>query len=456
MTITRADSRPADGHVGVATSEERHDAPASPAQRYRRVRSWSEHLASPLETEDYVVQSMPDASPTKWHLAHTTWFFEVFLLEPHLDGWQSPNPTFHYLFNSYYNSLGKQYFRPDRGAISRPTVAEVYDYRQRVDEGMASLLGDRADEELGELLPLLDVGLHHEQQHQELILTDLLHMLSKNPLFPVYRPEKTLDEPLATDELQWLAFDGGLVEIGHDGGDEFAYDNEGPRHQVFVQPFRIGSRPVTWGEYLEFMADGGYQRPELWLSDGWAAVQASGWRHPLYWLEEDDGSWSSFGLGGKHPVRPADPACHLGFFEADAFARWAGARLPTEAEWELAAEYRLGAAETRSRGLATANLVDDGYYRPLPLRAAAEPFGQMLGDVWEWTRSAYSPYPGYSPPEGALGEYNAKFMNNQIVLRGGSCATPRSHIRTTYRNFFPSATRWQFSGLRLAQDGGER
>ncbi|MCG8458818.1 MAG: ergothioneine biosynthesis protein EgtB [Holophagales bacterium] len=424
----------------------------TPLSRYRAVRRFTEHLCGPLATEDYVVQSMPDASPTKWHLAHTTWFFEVFLLEPHLAGYEPADRTFHYLFNSYYNSLGRQYFRPERGLISRPTVQEVYDYRHRVDRGMESLLGGRSEEELGELRLLLEVGMAHEQQHQELLLTDLKHMMSKNPLFPVYRQEKGL-EPREVGAALWHSFEGGLHEIGHEPCSSFAYDNEGPRHKVYLEPFELSSRLVTWGEYSEFMADGGYERPELWLSDGWAVVQNEGWRAPLYWLEEEDGSWSTFTLAGKRAVRPQEPACHLSFFEADAFARWAGARLPTEAEWEIAAERLLGRGKTRTEALARSNLADDEHFHPVPLAEGAEPFCQLLGDVWEWTRSAYSPYPGYVPPEGALGEYNSKFMNNQIVLRGGSCATHRSHIRTTYRNFFPASVRWQFSGLRLAKDG---
>ena len=430
--------------------------------RYRAVRGWTETLCGPLEIEDMVVQSMPDASPTKWHLAHTTWFFEVFLLEPHLSGYTSPNPTFHFLFNSYYNSLGEQYFRPDRGKISRPTVAEVRAYRRAVDDGMATLLEGADEATLATILPLLEVGLNHEQQHQELMVTDLKHMFSKNPLFPVYRPELAVPEPAAeaTEPATWLRFDEGLREIGVDGvaasgGAEdsggFAYDNEGPRHKVWLDAFAVASRPVTCGEYVEFMADGGYDEPGPWLSAGWATVQTEGWRAPLYWLAEADGSWSIYTLAGKRPVRPDEPVAHVSLYEADAFARWAGARLPTEAEWEVAATHCLAADP--GGALAAANLADDGRFHPSAPARDAAPFGQWLGDVWEWTRSAYSPYPGYTPPDGALGEYNAKFMNDQTVLRGGSCATPRSHIRATYRNFFPSSARWQFSGLRLARDG---
>lgn len=418
------------------------------ATRYRQVRQFTEHLCDPLETEDYVVQSMEDASPAKWHLAHTTWFFETFLLCPR-DGYEVVHPTFHYLFNSYYNSLGKQYFRPDRGKISRPTVAEVYAYRKQVDEAMESVLSDLEDG--GEMAALLEVGLNHEQQHQELLLTDLKHMFSCNPLFPVYRPSPQRPEA-SQMESRWMSFDEGLYKIGHAaqaGG--FAFDNEGPRHRTFVEGFALRSQLVTCGDWLQFMADGGYTTAGCWLSDGWATVQAEGWQAPLYWVREDDGSWSTFTLEGKRPVDPSEPICHVSFFEADAFARWAEARLPTEAEWEVAAQQSLR-GDTVERAVQRGNLVESGWNHPVPLRSNHEDDFQFLGDVWEWTRSAYSPYPGYTPPPGALGEYNAKFMNNQIVLRGGSCATSRSHIRMSYRNFFPSHVRWQFSGLRLAKD----
>ncbi len=421
---------------------------ATVLDRYRAVRSWTDTLCEPLVTEDYVVQSMPDASPAKWHLAHTTWFFETLLLTPHLAGYRSPDPQFNYLFNSYYNSIGKQYSRPERGVISRPTVAEVEDYRRHVDEHMAELLsGDLPDD----LLTVVEVGLNHEQQHQELLLTDLKHMFSKNPLYPVYRPPLPVTaEPVPA--LAWHEYSAELRRIGHDGRDGFAYDNEGPRHRVFVEAFRIASRLATCGEYLEFMNDGGYQRPELWLSDGWNTVQAEGWRAPFYWQAAEDGTWQQITLGGLRQVQPEEPVCHVSLYEADAYARWAGARLPTEAEWEVAADDVLGTTAAIGDNAPDANLAEDGAYHPRPLSSAAR-HGQFLGDVWEWTASAYSPYPGYAPPPGALGEYNAKFMSSQVILRGGSCATPRSHIRTTYRNFFPPATRWQFSGIRLAQDG---
>jgi ergothioneine biosynthesis protein EgtB len=423
-------------------------SPTTVLERYREVRAWSDTLCEPLVTEDYVIQSMPDASPSKWHLAHTTWFFETFLLAPRLDAYRSPDPRFNYLFNSYYNTIGEQYARPERGLISRPTVAEVESYRRHVDEHVARLLEGAGQARLAEILPLVEIGLNHEQQHQELMLTDLKHMFSKNPLHPVYRPARPATA--AAPELAWHAFSGGLRRIGHDGADGFAFDNEGPRHRVFVEAFRIASRLVTCGEYLEFMADGGYERPELWLSDGWSTVRAQGWTAPLYW-SRGDGGWRQFTLGGLREVEPAEPVCHVSLYEADAYARWAGARLPSEAEWEIAADDVLGAAAARGDAAPEANLAEDGHYHPRPL-AAASRHGQFLGDVWEWTRSAYTPYPGYRPPPGALGEYNAKFMSSQVVLRGGSCATPRSHVRTTYRNFFPPSTRWQFMGLRLAQD----
>lgn len=419
------------------------------AARYRQVRGFSEQLCRPLEIEDYVVQSMPDASPAKWHLAHTTWFFETFLLCPR-DGYEVVHPTFHYLFNSYYNSLGRQYFRADRGKITRPTVKEVYAYRRQVDDALGALL-ERFDEVPADMAALLEVGLNHEQQHQELLLTDLKHMFSCNPLFPVYRPAAERPTP-SPQAAHWVSFDEGLYEVGRDADAEgFAFDNEGPRHRTFVEGFELRSQPVTCGDWLEFMHDGGYTTAGHWLSDGWATVQAEGWQAPLYWLREDDGSWSTFTLAGKRPVDAAEPVCHISFFEADAFARWAAARLPTEPEWEVAAENLL-AGGALQRSVQRGNLVESGHLHPVPLQKGHEDDLQLLGDVWEWTRSAYSPYPGYTPPEGALGEYNAKFMNNQIVLRGGSCATSRSHIRTSYRNFFPSAVRWQFSGLRLAKD----
>ena len=418
--------------------------------RYREVRAWSDKLCETLVTEDFVVQSMPDASPTKWHLAHTTWFFEALILKPHLAGYESPNEVFNYMFNSYYNSIGKQFYRPERGLVSRPTVGEVREYRRFVDERLGELLESIDESALAEVLPVLEVGLNHEQQHQELILTDLKHMFSKNPLHPVYRPEKHVQR-VDVPATQWRHLDEGLRSIGLDGDDGFAYDNEGPRHRVFVEAFRIANRLVTSGEYADFMADGGYERPELWLSNGWATVQNEGWEAPLYWAREN-GEWMQFTLAGLRAVRPDEPVCHVSLYEADAYARWAGARLPTEAEWEVAADEVLGRPGARGDADADANFVEEGYYHPRPPADPAIEKGQLLGDVWEWTQSAYAPYPGYKAPAGPLGEYNSKFMSGQNVLRGGSCATLRSHIRSTYRNFFPPEMRWQFCGLRLAQD----
>ncbi len=420
------------------------------AQRYRAVRAWSDTLCEPLEVEDYVVQSMPEASPTKWHLAHTSWFFETLVLEAFVEGYEAPNQTFKYLFNSYYNSLGKQYLRPQRGLLSRPTVAEVRSYRRHIDERMGELLASVDDQTLAKVRPVIEIGLQHEQQHQELMLTDIKHVFSHNPLRPVYRREKA-SAAVEVPAVDWHRFEERLCDIGSDGTDGFAYDNEGPRHRVFVESFRIASRLVTSGEYLDFMRDGGYQRPELWLSDGWAEVRAAGLAAPLYWVEEG-GEWLQYTLAGLRPVRAEEPVCHVSSYEADAYARWADARLPTEAEWEIAADSVLGQAVACGDADPTANFVEEGHYHPRPLSADSASRGQFLGDVWEWTRSAYSPYPGYQPPAGALGEYNSKFMSSQVVLRGGSCATPRSHIRTTYRNFFPPDQRWQFFGFRLARD----
>jgi ergothioneine biosynthesis protein EgtB len=410
-------------------------------ERYQQVRGFSERLCSPLTLEDYVVQSMPDCSPTKWHLAHVSWFFETFLLEPSASDYRSPDPAYAYLFNSYYNAIGDKYPRPQRGLVTRPGVDETYRYRAHVDEHVLDLLECADDQQMTRLAPIVTLGLHHEQQHQELIVTDLKHMLSHNPLHPVY-----VDVPpnpaVELTPVQWVTFPEGVNWIGHAGSD-FAFDNEEPRHRVFLEAFRLASRPVTNAEYLAFMQDGGYQRPEFWLSMGWATIQQAGWRAPLYW-EEDAGKWWQITLSGRRPVDPAEPVCHVSYFEADAYARWAGARLPTEAEWEVAS------ANAPIQG----NFVESGAFHPRPLESRpAEPvLAQMFGDVWEWTQSSYSPYPGFRVAPGALGEYNGKFMCNQYVLRGGSCATPRSHIRPTYRNFFPPEARWQFSGVRLAQD----
>ncbi|MCZ7585992.1 MAG: ergothioneine biosynthesis protein EgtB [Deltaproteobacteria bacterium] len=419
-------------------SPRKNDPVESLRTRYRRIRAFTEKLCAPLETEDYVAQSMPDASPTKWHIAHTSWFFETFVLMPGLASYRAFDSAFRFLFNSYYNAVGPQFSRPRRGVITRPTVKEVYRYRAHVDDAMDKFFDDADREPENDLLGVVEIGLHHEQQHQELILTDIKHVLACNPTHPVYRAAP-IDNASPVSATAFVGQEGGLVDIGHAGGG-FAYDNEGPRHAVHLRPYRIANRLVTSGEYLEFMKAGGYEKPELWLSDGWHAIQAHGWRAPLYW-EIVDGEWHMMTLGGFRPVVGAEPVCHVSFYEADAFAAWAGARLPTEAEWEHAA--RDAAVE--------GNFVEGERFHP----ASAPPakgVAQLFGDVWEWTRSAYEPYPRYKAAEGAIGEYNGKFMCNQMVLRGGSCATSSTHIRATYRNFFPPSARWQFMGIRLAQD----
>jgi ergothioneine biosynthesis protein EgtB len=415
--------------------------PAGLAGLYLEVRRFSEKLCEPLVTEDYVIQSMPDVSPTKWHLAHTTWFFETFLLPDISRNYRPFDPGYRYLFNSYYNAVGPQFPRPRRGLLARPTVEQVWQYRRYVDRAVLEALAGTGRDGLGALAGVFELGLNHEQQHQELMLTDLKHVFSCNPLRPVYRARSVgrSDDPGA---LHWKDCPGDLHWIGHAGAG-FAFDNEMPRHQVFVTPYRLAARLVTNAEYTNFMADGGYRRPELWLSAGWDAVRAHGWEAPLYW-EQQDGQWLMMTLSGLRAVEPHEPVCHVSYFEADAYARWAGARLPSEAEWEIPAN-----------GMGVCgNFAGDGNYHPLPLRppGSGEAISQMFGDVWEWTASAYAPYPGFQPAAGALGEYNGKFMCNQLVLRGGSCATPRSHIRATYRNFFPPEARWQFSGIRLAGD----
>jgi ergothioneine biosynthesis protein EgtB len=429
------------------------------AERFTAVRSLTDSLCDSLETEDYVVQSMPDVSPTKWHLAHTSWFFETFILRPNLAGYRPLNAAYAFLFNSYYVHAGERHCRAQRGYISRPTVAEVFAYRRHVDRQMLDLLAGIDEVRLAALGPVIELGLNHEQQHQELMLTDIKHVFSVNPLRPAYhelseddRPADALVQAADDGSLRWSEHRGGLVQIGHAGAG-FAYDNEGPRHDVFVQPFALADRPVRNADYLAFIEDGGYRRAELWLSMGWSHVQEHGWTAPFYW-EQRDGRWCSYTLAGMRDIDPDEPVVHLSYYEADAFARWADARLPTEAEWETAA------AGTPISG----NFVESRRFHPRRTSAtvpkavvtsdgaqAASP-GWLFGDVWEWTRSQYSAYPGYRPAEGALGEYNGKFMCNQFVLRGGSCATSRNHIRRTYRNFFPPEATWQFTGMRLARD----
>ncbi len=409
------------------------------AERFRQVRTLTEGLAEGLAAEDQVVQPMADASPTKWHLAHTAWFFENFLLAPHLDGYQLFHPQFGYLFNSYYETVGARHPRPRRGMLTRPTVREVSDYRSHVDAAMQDLMSTAEAATWDRIEAVIELGLNHEEQHQELILTDLLYLFSCNPLKPAYRPYRPAPAGKAK-ALKWFDFEGGIYEIGHDGSG-FAYDNEGPRHQVLLHPFRIASRLVTNAEWQAFIADDGYRRPEPWLSDGWATVRNEGWEAPLYW-ESGEGSLSSMTLSGMQPVDGDAPVCHVSFYEADAFARWAGKRLPTEAEWEVAARDLEVAGNTLASGL----------LRPTPATGAGGAPLQMFGDLWEWTQSPYAPYPGFQPRSDAIGEYNGKFMCNQIVLRGGSCATPAGHIRASYRNFFYPHQRWQFSGLRLTED----
>ncbi|MGS1119723.1 ergothioneine biosynthesis protein EgtB [Rhodanobacter sp. UC4436_H3] len=408
-------------------------ARAGTAARFERVRRQTPALCASLTAEDMQLQSMPDASPAKWHLAHTTWFFETFVLA-HDPAWKPRDPAWHYLFNSYYQSVGPMHVRAQRGLLSRPSLDEVRDYRRRVDEAVLALLDRRDDPELASLVEL---GLQHEQQHQELLLTDIKHAFWCNPLQPALHSSIAAPAGAPTVPLQFLPGREGIVEIGH-RGEGFAFDNETPRHRTLLQPHALANRLATNAEYLAFVREGGYREPGLWLSDGWATVQREGWQHPLYW--QDDLA-SEFTLAGVRALDPAEPVCHLSYYEADAFARWAGARLPTEAEWESAAQ-----------GVAIeGNLQESGRCQPLPAHAG-EGALQLFGDAWEWTASPYVGYPGYRPLPGSLGEYNGKFMCGQWVLRGGSCATPRDHIRASYRNFFPPHARWQFAGLRLGQD----
>lgn len=396
------------------------------AVRYAQVRAASLALAATLSPEDQCVQSMPDASPTKWHLAHTSWFFEVVVLGPHAGGYEVFDPSFAQLFNSYYESLGPRHPRPQRGLLTRPTLERVHAYRAHVDAAMQAFLREASGSAWSGAAPLVELGLQHEQQHQELIATDILHAFSCNPLLPAWRPQEQPALRLAgtTPALRWLEHPGGVVEVGH-AGQGFAFDNETPRHGVLLHPFALADRLVTCGEFLDFIEDGGYAKPLHWLSDGWAAVQAQAWAAPAYWLAPGDrrapaDHWQVFGPAGVQALDPAAPVAQLSFYEAAAYADWAGARLPTEFEWEAMAD--------------------------------APGISQMTGHVWQWTRSSYDPYPGFQPLGGAVSEYNGKFMVGQLVLRGGSAFTPPGHARRTYRNFFPPAARWQYSGLRLAKD----
>jgi len=398
----------------------------------------SHELAAPLSPEDMTVQAMEDASPTKWHLAHVTWFFETFILAKHLIGYRVFDEDFNYCFNSYYESQGARQPRPRRGLLTRPSTQRVMAYRAHVDEALRALFDQGIDAEVARLI---EIGINHEQQHQELLLTDILALFAENPLRPAYRQRQPRAVEPETAARGWIDFPGDIRLVGH-SGDGFAWDNEAPRHEVLVHAFRLADRLVTNGEWMEFMADGGYSTPEHWLADGWATVNREGWQAPLYW-EQRDCEWLAMSLEGLHAVDRAAPVCHVSYYEADAFARWAGKRLPTEMEWEVAAQGVEVAGGVTPAGAAL---------RPLPAGPPDGGLRQMYGHVWQWTQSAYLPYPRYRPPAGALGEYNGKFMVSQQVLRGGSCATPAGHTRATYRNFFYPHQRWQFVGLRLAAE----
>ena len=435
----------------TATASQRSREVSSPKEsllaHFHHVRSFTGKLSENLAPEDCVVQSMPDVSPTKWHLAHTTWFFETFILKKWVPGYRDAVPEYAYLFNSYYNAAGTMHRRDLRGLISRPTVDQTKKYRASVEADIDELISGADERSFLEIEPLLTLGIHHERQHQELLITDIKHVFAQNPLFPTFREAgprlpSAFDRDGSSRSTKFVEFDETTIDIGHDGNG-FFYDNEGPRHRALVLPFSLANRLVTNREYLQFIADNGYKRSEFWLSLGWMTVNEQQWRAPLYWIERD-GEWWNFTLSGLSKVEPDEPVTHLSYFEADAYANWAGARLPTEFEWERAA------AEIAIEG----NFVETERFHPEALSAAPREgkLAQMFGDVWEWTRSSYSPYPGYRAEPGALSEYNGKFMCNQYVLRGGSCATSRTHIRQTYRNFFQPEKRWQFMGIRLARD----
>jgi ergothioneine biosynthesis protein EgtB len=447
--------------TATRTAAERLVLPASQSRmerlrdRFHQIRKFTSALCVDLEPEDCVVQSMPDVSPTKWHLAHTTWFFETFILKKFVHGYRAEIPEYAYLFNSYYNAAGDMHRRDLRGLISRPTVSQAQRYRVSIDSHIDDLFSNPDESLLDEIEPLLVLGMHHEQQHQELLITDIKHVFAQNPLYPVFRADKArhsvrAEERTATEcrPYQFIEFEEKIAEIGH-AGSGFAYDNEGPRHRALVPAFSLASRPITNGEYIAFIEDNGYRRPEFWLSLGWMTVNEQRWNAPLYWTKRD-GAWWNFTLSGLRPVDQSEPVTHVSYFEADAYAYWAGARLPTEFEWERAA------VDCPIEG----NFVESELFHPMAAVSAVsadkprkgQRLHQIFGDVWEWTRSAYSPYPGYRAGPGALGEYNGKFMCNQYVLRGGSCATSRTHIRRTYRNFFQPEKRWQFTGIRLARD----
>ena len=409
-------------------------------KRFNKVRNFTGRLCENLQTEDFVIQSMPDVSPTKWHLAHTTWFFEAFVLMKSSASYEAYNPVYKYLFNSYYVQMGERFTRSQRGLLSRPTVKEVFDYRNYIDSRIADFISNSDKEIYSKFSPIIEIGIHHEQQHQELLVTDIKNVFSINPLYPSYTG-KNIQTSESVPKIEWINFDGGVYEIGHNGNG-FSYDNETPLHKEYTGDFLIASRLVTNREYLDFINDNGYGRPELWLSDGWAAAEKEKWTAPMYWTKID-GEWFNYKLSGFKKVDLNEPVCHISHYEADAYARWSGARLPTETEWEIAAK------DMPVKG----NFVEQENFHTVPLEIPnnEDKLHQMYGDVWEWTGSAYLPYPGYKPLPGALGEYNGKFMSGQMVLRGGSCATSDSHIRKTYRNFFPPHSRWQFMGIRLGK-----
>lgn len=426
--------------VGVGTPNSLSLDIDSLRRRFDAVRTQTERLADPLSPEDQVVQSMPDVSPTKWHRAHTTWFFEEFVLSLAIDGYQRVDPAYQYLFNSYYEAVGARQPRPRRGMITRPSVDDIGNYRRLVNAAMDELFDEIARRPMdssplhSSIATLIELGTHHEQQHQELLLMDIKHVLFQNPLHPAYQPPSEQPQAAEPGALTFTSHDGGLVEVGHDGP-EFSFDNEGPRHKVWLEPFALANRLVTCGEWLEFMTDGGYERPEFWLSDGWATVQQHGWDAPLYWDHAGDG-WSVFTLNGSQPVDPTAPVVNVSYYEADAFAHWTGYRLPREEEWEtVAASHRV-----------------EPTFALHPRPATADGISQLFGEAWQWTSSAYTPYPGFRAADGAVGEYNGKFMVDQQVLRGSASITPDDHARVTYRNFFPASSRWAFAGVRLASD----
>lgn len=411
-------------------------------ERFFEIRSFTEKLTAPLETEDYIVQAVEKTSPAKWHLAHTSWFFEAFILKKVKSDYKSLHPQYDYIFNSYYVQTSDPHCRDKRGNLSRPTVKQVFEFRSYINQKMAEFIEMMTEKEMSEWMSVIEIGLHHEQQHQELLLTDLKFMFAQNPIYPIYE-ERVRPKSEGKSELKWVSFEEGVYEVGHAGG-QFGYDNEYPLHKTYIHSFKIANRLVTNGEYLEFMKAEGYKNTKWWLDEGFSAVEREDWNSPLYWIIRN-GEWHHYTLNGVEPIDLNEPVTHISYFEADAYARWKGFRLPTEQEWEIASK------EVPVKG----NFVDSQYFHPAPATGENKILNQMYGDVWQWTQSSYSPYPGYEPFPGALGEYNGKFMVNQYVLRGGSCATSKSHFRKTYRNFFHTEARWQFSGIRLATDASE-